>query len=53
MSEHERQICRAVDTERHRQLGALLHRGVRTMTQMLQTTLLVAMAYLLMLVLCT
>lgn len=52
MSEHERLVRKAIEMERHRQLGAFLHRGVRALPQMLQITLLAAMAYLFLLVLC-
>ncbi|WP_154621746.1 hypothetical protein [Selenomonas montiformis] len=52
MTEHERKIRRIIETERHRQLGAFLHRGVRAMPEMLKITLLAAMAYLFLLVLC-
>lgn len=30
MSEHEKMIRKAIETERHRQLGAALHRGVKS-----------------------
>jgi|GEM_PF-2107117 hypothetical protein len=52
MSEHERLVRRAIETERHRQLGAFLHHGVQALPQMLQITLLAAMAYLFLLVVC-
>jgi len=52
MSDHEKMIRKAIETERHRQLGAALHRGVRALPKMMQVTLLAAMAYLFLLVLC-